>query len=169
MLLLVLAGNWGGGWTVFRWLHHKDDGYGNFDIILVQISRISQHHPTPARAVYSALLGADADWGLIGAWNPILWPIWGCKNQKIHHDSSTHRGPSIYDPFMQARAKKFLRQVNPKNTKKKKNSTSIDNNELYDPQNFMQTIRVSHDSSMHAQQSQLRSTPHTHSTRAQHT
>ena len=54
---------------------------------------------------------------------------------------------------MQARAKKFLRQVNPKNTKKKKNATRDESNELYDPQNFMQTIRVGHphDSSMHAQ------------------
>ena len=30
-----------------------------------------------------ALLGARADWVLIGAWNPMLWPIWGFRHTGI--------------------------------------------------------------------------------------
>ena len=57
--------------------HTEDRLYGNdFDIILAHIwdhfSRISRLRPTPTRAVGYALLGAHADRGLIGAWNPML-------------------------------------------------------------------------------------------------
>ena len=37
--------------------------------------------PHPARGVCYALLRARADRVLIGAWNPMLWPIWGCRHR----------------------------------------------------------------------------------------
>ena len=46
--------------------------YGHVDIIGGHLSRISQLHPNPTRAVCSALLGAHADRVLIGAWIPML-------------------------------------------------------------------------------------------------
>ena len=37
----------------------------------------------PTRAVCVYLLGDHADWVLIGAWNPMLWPIWGFRLSAI--------------------------------------------------------------------------------------
>ena len=54
--------------------------YANFDIILTHHFDLLAHFsalPHLTRAVCCALLGAYADWVLIGAWNPMLCPIWG--------------------------------------------------------------------------------------------
>ena len=53
--------------------------YGNFDIILGHFSRICRLEPRRAIMLLYALPGAYADWLLIGAWNPMLWPIWGFR------------------------------------------------------------------------------------------
>ena len=53
--------------------------YGNFDIILDRISRVSRRHPHPTRAVGRVLLGAQAYLVLIGACNPMICPIWGFR------------------------------------------------------------------------------------------
>ena len=37
--------------------------------------------PPPLRAVCCALLGAHTDRALVGAWNLLLWPIWGFRSR----------------------------------------------------------------------------------------
>ena len=48
----------------------------NFDMILDPCLAYLKLHPTP-HAVCHAVLSARADWVLIGAWNPMLYPNWG--------------------------------------------------------------------------------------------
>ena len=56
--------------------------YNNFRTSTLTFSPDFAHFSAPRllpRAVYYALLGAHADWGLIGAWNPMLRPIRGAR------------------------------------------------------------------------------------------
>ena len=53
--------------------------YGNFDIIFGPFLAHFSAPPHPARAVCCDLYGACADLVLIGAWNLMLVPIWGCR------------------------------------------------------------------------------------------
>ena len=48
--------------------------------------------PHPTRVVCYALLGARADWVLIGVWNPMLWPIWGFRHMCSANSISISNG-----------------------------------------------------------------------------
>ena len=53
------------------------DGYANFDVIFGPFLAHLSASPHPTRLMGYALPGAHADRVLMGAWIPMLWPIWG--------------------------------------------------------------------------------------------
>ena len=53
--------------------------FPNFDIILDHFFARFSASPHPARDVHCVLLCAHADQVVIGAWNPMLCPIWGFR------------------------------------------------------------------------------------------
>ena len=63
--------------TSTSFLDHFGTISQHFSRISQHFSRISQLRPHPARAVCRVLRVAHADRVVLGAWNPMLCPIWG--------------------------------------------------------------------------------------------
>jgi len=58
---------------------HATAPCGDFDILFWPVFSRNMHHLHPARAVWCALFGDHGHPMLIGAWNPMLCPNWGCR------------------------------------------------------------------------------------------
>ena len=58
--------------------YDEANGYNDFDIISGPVFAHFSAPPHPLHDVCYVRLRAHADRVLIGACNPMLWPIWGC-------------------------------------------------------------------------------------------